>query len=142
MNILPSAWIKALFVLPLCLAACTPVADSNTASISGDVYFDCDKDGKCGEDETGIADMYVRLYYGACGKNMIQTHKTEFCGCCSKWTEHLEHSGLSVNVIVVEDTSLVRTRLGVPRELASCHTAVVGDYWVEGHVPVDLVSRL
>ena len=83
MNILPRAWIKAAFVLPLCLAACMPVADSRPASISGGVYFDCDKDGECGEDETGIADMYVRLYYGACGENMVQTHKTDKNGYCT-----------------------------------------------------------
>ena len=51
------AWITALFILPFFLSACTPVEQSRAASISGAVYFDCDKDGDCGEDETGIADM-------------------------------------------------------------------------------------
>lgn len=76
------------------------------------------------------------------GKADVTVYKTEFCGCCSKWADHLEQSGLSVNVIVVKDTGSVRTRLGVPQNLASCHTAVVGKYWVEGHVPADLISRL
>jgi len=61
MNVLIRSLIQALFVLPLLLTACTPATDSRPASISGGVYFDCDKDGKCGEDETGIPDMYVRL---------------------------------------------------------------------------------
>jgi len=76
------------------------------------------------------------------GKADVTVYKTEFCGCCTKWTDHLEKSGFDVNVITVNDTSPVRTRLGVPRELASCHTAVVGNYWVEGHVPADLLSQL
>lgn len=72
----------------------------------------------------------------------VTVYKTEFCGCCSKWTAHLEQSGLTVNEIIVTDTSPVRTRLGVPGSMTSCHTAVVGEYWVEGHVPADLISRL
>ncbi len=77
MNTSQKIWIPVLFFLSLCLAACTPVAEPQTASISGGIYFDCDKDGACGNDETGIADMPVRLYFGACGENMLQTHKTD-----------------------------------------------------------------
>lgn len=72
----------------------------------------------------------------------ITVYKTKMCGCCTKWIQHLEHSGLDVNVISVDETSSVRTRLGVPSDLASCHTAVAGDYWVEGHVPADMIQRL
>jgi hypothetical protein len=67
---------QLLFILALLLAACTPVEDPMTASISGGIFFDCDKDGDCAEDETGIADMCVRLYYGGCGENMMQNHNT------------------------------------------------------------------
>ncbi len=77
MSILTRSLILASFVLPLLLTACTPASNSRPASISGGVYFDCNKDGKCGEDETGISNMYVRLYFGACGQNMVQTHKTD-----------------------------------------------------------------
>ncbi len=76
------------------------------------------------------------------GQADVTVYKSEFCGCCTKWAEQLEQSGLDVDVVVVKDTRLIKTQLGVPRELASCHTAVVGKYWVEGHVPVDLVTRL
>jgi len=72
----------------------------------------------------------------------VTVYKTEFCGCCTKWTDQLENSGLSVEVIIVDETSSVRSRLGVPQELASCHTAVAAGYWIEGHVPTDLVQQL
>jgi len=72
--------ILLLFLLPLLLACCTPAEDPMTASISGGIFFDCDKDGECAEDETGIADMCVRLYYGNCGENMIQSHTTNIEG--------------------------------------------------------------
>ena len=72
----------------------------------------------------------------------VTVYKTATCGCCGKWVDHLEQSGLNVDVIIVNETASVRSRLGVPQELASCHTAVAGNYWVEGHVPADLVNQL
>ena len=72
----------------------------------------------------------------------VTVYKTAYCSCCTKWTDQLEQSGLNVNVIIVKETKSVRSRLGVPQELGSCHTAGVGDYWVEGHVPADLLHKL
>lgn len=78
MKILTKTGIYLLFILLLGFAACTPVEDSNSASISGRVFFDCDKDGECADDEEGIADMCVRLYFGSCSeKNMLQNHTTD-----------------------------------------------------------------
>ncbi len=72
----------------------------------------------------------------------VVVYKTPTCGCCSKWVAHLRDSGLGVRVVNVPNMQPVRSRLGVPRRLGSCHTAVIGDYWVEGHVPADLIQRL
>jgi len=76
MNSLKSACVRVLAILPLCLAACTPAEAPKTASISGRVYLDVDISGGCVK-ETGIADMPVRLYFGACGENMLETHYTD-----------------------------------------------------------------
>jgi len=72
----------------------------------------------------------------------VVVYKSPSCGCCSQWVEHLRRNGLEVDVVNVNSTEPVRIRLGVPRKLTSCHTAVAGDHWVEGHVPADLVQRL
>lgn len=80
MKSLQKTLIHLLFILPLFLAACTPVEEPKTASISGGIFFDCDKDGECAEDETGLAGMCVRLYYGGCGENMLQMHTTNETG--------------------------------------------------------------
>lgn len=72
----------------------------------------------------------------------IVVYKRPTCGCCSKWLEHLRRHDLSVAVVNVRSTQPMQSRVGVPRELGSCHTATVGDYWVEGHVPADLIKRL
>ncbi len=67
--------IQAFCILPLFIAACTPVEAPKTASISGRVYFDIDNSSSC-EKEPGIAGMPVRLYLGACGENMLETRYT------------------------------------------------------------------
>ncbi len=72
----------------------------------------------------------------------VVVYKTASCGCCSKWVEHLQKNGLDVAAVNVASTAPAREQAGVPNRLGSCHTAVVGDYWVEGHVPAELVHRL
>jgi len=72
----------------------------------------------------------------------IVVYKTPTCSCCKNWIAYLRGNGLEVSVVNVSNTQTIQSHEGVPRELGSCHTAVVGDYWVEGHVPADLVERI
>ena len=67
---------------------------------------------------------------------------TPTCGCCGKWVQHLEAAKFIVKRTVTPELDAVPARRRVPETLRSCHTAVVGKYLVEGHVPVDLVERL
>lgn len=70
-------------------------------------------------------------------------YKSPYCGCCSKWVEHLEEEGFTVETVESSDMNAVKERLGVPKGLASCHTAVVNDtYVIEGHVPAAEIRRL
>jgi len=64
------------------------------------------------------------------------------CGCCGGWVEHMKAAGFPVEVVTTPQINRVKTRLGVPDDLASCHTAEVGSYVIEGHVPADAVKRL
>ena len=75
-------------------------------------------------------------------KTAMVVYKTPACGCCDKWVTYLRENDFNVKVNLVSETHSVRSRVGVPREMASCHTALVGDYWVEGHVPADLIHKL
>src|SRR3990172_3983402 len=72
----------------------------------------------------------------------ITVYKSPTCGCCNKWVTHLEQHGFSVAAHDVADVNRVKAQLGVPPTLGSCHTAVVGGYVIEGHVPADLIARL
>ena len=72
----------------------------------------------------------------------VTVYKSPTCGCCSDWVDHLEENGFAVTVVDQTDVSPVKAAHGVPKELASCHTAVVEGYAVEGHVPADVIRRL
>ncbi len=68
--------------------------------------------------------------------------KSPWCGCCGNWVEHMQAAGFEVRVEEVEDLGLVKRMAAVPEDLQSCHTARVGGYTVEGHVPAADVVRL
>ena len=71
----------------------------------------------------------------------IEVWKSPSCGCCAEWVKHLQANGFAVKV---NDTgnSAARARLGMPAKLGSCHTALVGGYALEGHVPAADIQRL
>lgn len=72
----------------------------------------------------------------------VSVYKTATCGCCSKWVDHMRAQGFDVKVQDVDDIRSVKATHGVPPELSSCHTTLVGGYVIEGHVPADVVKRL
>ena len=72
----------------------------------------------------------------------IQVYKNPDCGCCNAWIDHLKAAGFAVQATDTADTSSVRKRFGMPERLASCHTATLEGYVVEGHVPASDIKRL
>lgn len=69
-------------------------------------------------------------------------HKHASCGCCAVWIEHMRQAGFHVQARNEDDMHPVKQVAGVPEALGSCHTARVGGYFVEGHVPAQDVLRL
>ncbi len=76
------------------------------------------------------------------GSRALAVYKSPTCGCCEGWVAHMRRAGFTVAVNVVEDPGTVRRARGLPDGLASCHTAVIGGYAIEGHVPAADVVRL
>lgn len=73
---------------------------------------------------------------------IILVHRDPNCGCCGAWIEHLKTAGFAVTVQETSELAAVRKRLGVPPQLASCHTAEIDGYVIEGHVPALAIRRL
>ena len=72
----------------------------------------------------------------------LEVWKDANCGCCEGWVRHMQAAGFEAVVHDVADLQAVKARNGVPGALQSCHTATVGGYVVEGHVPAADVRRL
>lgn len=73
---------------------------------------------------------------------LVTVHKDPSCGCCSAWARYLEQAGFPVRIIETSRINAVKQQLHVAADLASCHTAEVAGYVVEGHVPVAAIRRL
>ncbi len=72
----------------------------------------------------------------------IKVYKDPNCGCCKEWVKHLEANGFKVETMDMPDLSLLKQKYAVKPEIQACHTAVVGGYVVEGHVPADLIKKM
>jgi len=72
----------------------------------------------------------------------ITVYRSPTCGCCGQWIEHLKAHAFVVSDIVTNDMDQVKERFGVSPELASCHTARIDGYFIEGHVPAKDIIRL
>jgi hypothetical protein len=75
-------------------------------------------------------------------KPLVKVTKDPSCGCCGAWVDHVRKAGFPVEVIESAEVNRLKVRLGVPQDLASCHTAEVGGYVIEGHVPAEAIKRL
>ncbi|MDP1774640.1 MAG: DUF411 domain-containing protein [Methylobacter sp.] len=72
----------------------------------------------------------------------IVVHRSPTCTCCGKWLAHLKENNFNVEDIVTDDVQGIKDKHGVTQELASCHTAIVDGYVIEGHVPANDIKTL
>jgi hypothetical protein len=72
----------------------------------------------------------------------IEVYKSASCGCCEKWISHLEENGFSVISNNQEDMRIIKSKYNIPTEFQSCHTAIINDYFIEGHVPANDIKKL
>lgn len=74
----------------------------------------------------------------------LVVYKSATCGCCALWTSYMQNKGYKVEVINTEKMDAVKEKYQVPESLYSCHTTVVNDgqYFVEGHIPEEAISKL
>lgn len=73
---------------------------------------------------------------------LVVVHKDPYCGCCNGWIEHMRKAGFPIDARNEDDMGAIKARAGVPFGKGSCHTAMVGGYFIEGHVPAEDIKRL
>lgn len=83
-----------------------------------------------GQAQQAIADKEITVY------------RSPTCGCCGKWIEHVKQNHFVVKDIVSDNMQSIKQKYGVPEKLASCHTAIVDGYVIEGHVPAADIQKL
>lgn len=93
---------------------------------------------------TGALSTMALLAHAANTKTAIEVWKTPTCGCCKDWIKHLQGHGFEVKAYDVSDAEKrdQRAKLGLADRYGSCHTALVGGYVIEGHVPARDIQRL
>ena len=91
---------------------------------------------------TLIASLSGGFAAAANAGEVIDVYKSPNCGCCGSWIDHLKAAGFEIRAHNVMDIPAARKQLGMPDSLGSCHTAKVGGYVVEGHVPAADIQRL
>ena len=92
---------------------------------------------------TGIAVIFaVTTLRANAAEQIVRVSKDPNCDCCGGWVAHLRDAGFTVSVTDTNDLGAVKVRLGVPADLAACHTGEIAGYTIEGHVPASIVRRL
>jgi hypothetical protein len=84
----------------------------------------------------------LALAGGAIAGELVTVYKSPSCGCCESWSKALQQAGYAVERRDMEDLSAVKKIAGVPADLEGCHTARIGSYFVEGHVPLEAIAKL
>lgn len=91
---------------------------------------------------TWIAVAGMAAAFAAQAAETVEVYKSPYCGCCKHWVEYMKANGFEVRVTDVDNVDAARKRLGMPQKYGACHTAKVGGYLVEGHVPAEDVRKL
>ena len=72
----------------------------------------------------------------------MTVYKTPWCGCCEVWTRAMQKAGFKVILKDLEDLTSIKRNAGIPEQLEGCHTAKLGRYSIEGHVPLQALKKL
>ncbi len=89
-----------------------------------------------------LATLLASSIVAAAGPPLVTVYKSPTCGCCSSWVDHLREDGFAVKTVDTTNLGAIKSMAGVKPELASCHTAMVDGYLIEGHVPPEDIKRL
>ena len=101
----------------------------------------------------GIMGLLTILFLAGCAKNEspalqeakvqeVTVFKSNSCGCCGAYVQYMQQKGFTVNVQTVTDITQIKDQFSIPANMESCHTTKIGNYFVEGHVPIEAIDNL
>lgn len=76
------------------------------------------------------------------GIEKITIYRSNSCGCCSLYSNYVKNKGNNVEDMIFPDITFIKSQYGIPLNVQSCHTSIIGKYFVEGHIPLEAVSKL
>jgi hypothetical protein len=85
--------------------------------------------------------FFIASPAGESGESVVM-FKSPTCGCCVNYAAYLERQGFSVETVMTQDMSVIKADNDIPRNMESCHTVMIGDYFVEGHIPIEAVNQM
>jgi hypothetical protein len=86
--------------------------------------------------------VFASLVYGQQATKTVDMYENPSCPCCKNWAAYMRSNGYKVNTHYVDDVDATRQKLGMPGKYGSCHTAKIGGYLIEGHVPASDIQKL
>ena len=89
-----------------------------------------------------VAGFITAKHVNAETDSVMTVYKSPTCGCCNKWISHMQENGFKIEAIDVQNIDLVKQHYGISKRIASCHTAIVDGYVIEGHVPANDVKKM
>ena len=128
--------VQRLHILAaLVVAACSTAADG---TVAGDSVASTAREAAA---NVPVSDSHAGTI-ASVDSLLMTVYKTPTCGCCRNWVDHVRENGFHVSATDVADVTPVKNTHKVPADLVSCHTALIGGYVVEGHVPAADIRRL
>jgi hypothetical protein len=89
-----------------------------------------------------MAKSSVSGAFAALDIDEVTVYKSPSCGCCGLYADYLNSKGLDAKVEERGDLTPIKKKYGVPQSVQSCHTTIIGGYFVEGHIPVEAIAKL
>jgi hypothetical protein len=98
--------------------------------------------GTSSEERTAAGQVSSQTPAPSGAANAITIYSSPTCGCCAQYATYLEDEGFTVTLVRTDGIDEIKDRFGIPQDMRSCHTSVIRDYFVEGHVPVAAIQKL
>ncbi len=93
------------------------------------------------ENNSITSSVWDKVNVNYTGNKNITVYRSPSCGCCGQWISHMKRHGFEVTDIKTDDMEIIKRKNNLPPELASCHTAIINGYVIEGHIPADDIKR-